>query len=72
MSRLEDLISQLSLYVGRLQVEKLAIDKSSEHIQEIEEALEEVRANLEWCLAFEPELEDYGVIKPGLTDDEDD
>ena len=56
--RLVDLMSQLSAYVGRLQVEKMRFKDGDPELKEIEDALEEVRSNLDWVLSMEPELEE--------------
>ncbi|AGG54513.1 hypothetical protein CYYG_00011 [Cyanophage SS120-1] len=68
MNRLEDLVAQLSIYVGQLLVERSHLTEDHPHYKEICDSIEEVRKNLEWCLAMKPELEDIGAIKPGLTD----
>lgn len=68
MTRLEDLVSQLSEYVGELLVEKNNLTEDHPHYKEIDDAIKEIKANLEWCLALKPELEEIGALKPGLTD----
>ena len=66
--RLVTLMKQLQTYVDRLQVEQKRYHEGDPELVEIEDALEEIHANLDWILSMEPHLEDNGVIKPGLTD----
>ena len=63
METLEDLITQLSGYVGKLQVERTRLKPEDSHYKEIAAALQEVRDNLEWCLTLKPELDEQGYLK---------